>query len=130
MTPPKNRAKSENVRGFTYKNTLSAFAVESAGDGNLSWQGKSGSGSPMTHRHLKQMHVPWWPMRSQRQRRQRMKRSVPKTMEQTRKNSGLSSTNADQVSATRTALNGDEMRVVCFRPLGFCKVGCSFYSEG
>jgi hypothetical protein len=20
--------------------------------------------------------------------------------------------------------------VVCFRPLGFCKVGCSFYSEG
>jgi hypothetical protein len=25
---------------------------------------------------------------------------------------------------------GEPRRVVCFRQLGFCKVGCSFYSEG
>jgi hypothetical protein len=36
MTPPTSKAKSEKVRGFTYKNILSASAVESAGDDNFS----------------------------------------------------------------------------------------------
>jgi hypothetical protein len=35
VTPPKDRAKAENVRSVTCKNTLSASAVESAGDGNF-----------------------------------------------------------------------------------------------
>jgi hypothetical protein len=51
MTPLKNRAKLEKVRGFKYMNTLSASAVESAGDGNFAaprqkW-GRLGNDAPI-----------------------------------------------------------------------------------